>query len=527
VNATLNRIVLQEFQQTASLLPRLLEVKAAGSSNPVIHKAADRFLSKVVGLEEGSQKGLFAFGQDVASVYLPKTLLAFGSALAEVLKTAHSSTGDFLGHWGKLALPDWSEASFLEFVENGFMYLVGDKTGRKNENLFHNPQFSQAVFGKKFNDTIQDLVTKPVDMVLEHTNVAEKREAVFLKLANYLTSVAAITGMMEVVLTPAKNLLTLGVFNKSRYSAIANFDSKEAQTPEELAADATHKNKIKQQSLRNIALSVLASAGLLASAAVLVRRGPAVESKVFQNTAEFLVKHLDFKRVTDKNGKWTAGFSDNVLRTIVMMGVFGYLTNQRDKWEGLDNLRLLIVAPYIMFGREKFREWIFNTATEGAPADIRVPGEKKLLPLAKIVENSLEFAKAKLAEECIKFDKIADLKGAEQERLFQVAAEHFLPRIQAKGKLLASAFVLGSMAVGGSITILARVLVNLRYQAEQKETEARKQQQLSKSPLQPVASPASLFAATQPAFEAIATIDNPWATNSQKLPTLALAAASH
>lgn len=253
---------------------------------------------------------------------------------------------------------DFSEFTFLEFLESGIFYFAAPFFG---EHAFRNGIFKK-IQPKKLQKTITKNIPKNLDEI--------KKSKLDKELKNRLTTTKGgiILGCitipaMEYALGFAKNLFTLKVFKVSDFNNVANLNKEKTENTEQQKRVETH--------AKNVLLKTgLLSAGGIGAGLLLAGKGHKYKSarkfseillepgeqisKLFniksEKTNKFLKEYLklDF---ANNNGK--LALSKGQLAVICTTGLFGYSSAAKDRGK-LDFYevwtRVPLVVLYTIFG---------------------------------------------------------------------------------------------------------------------------------------------------------------------------------
>ena len=257
---------------------------------------------------------------------------------------------------------DFSEFTFLEFLESGIFYFAAPFFG---EHLFRNKLF-KAVQPKKIKDSVVKNLPKSLDEI-------NNSKALSKSLKNNLTTtkagivLACITvPALEYALGFAKNLFTLKVFKVSDFNNVANLSKEKTEDKEQQNRVETHsKSVLKKMGLLSIGgiLSGLALARFghkskvaLKFSEALLEPGEQISKLLHkvgiksQKTDDFLKDYLKLDFVNN-NGKLS--LSKGQLAVTCITGLFGYSSAAKDRGK-LDFYevwtRVPLVVLYTIFG---------------------------------------------------------------------------------------------------------------------------------------------------------------------------------
>jgi hypothetical protein len=405
-----------------------------------------KFLAGMTHLTEEAGQGLShrKFLQDTLSVWAPKTL--FTRSLAE-----------------------FTEMSFLEFVESAFFYYSPSALSR---NLFQHA-FTKAS-GKSFSPALIAKTHK--ELVAHH---ADKLTHVLpVKAAVILGSVGTAGIFGEYSLNFVKNLLTETVFKKNKFSDVVGLSNGEKKGGR---FDLSPQGK---KAVRRIGQSLTVLGGVLAGSAALARWGG--NSKLALKASEQLVKHFDFnfsEVLTKKGLQYTNfGLSTNQLRCIIALGVVSYLDAARDALEKVEiACRLAVVAPWLAFGDDTAKKLFAQRSQRLAPGIYKAfvnPDTGKTETVLKTLTE--------LEKEAFTHAQKALGHTATPEAILAKANETFKPLYAQRLSASWTPFAIGSLGVSGTVALMNRVFTRVRYENSLKKQETHP---VTPSPTQPHPTP--------------------------------------
>jgi len=357
---------------------------------------------------------------------------------------------------------DFSEFTFLEFIESGIFYFAAPFFGEK---LFRNNLF-RKIQPEKLKNVITDNLSNSVEKI-KNSNLDKN-------IKNRLTTTKAgiILGCitvpaMEYALGFAKNLFTLKVFNISDFNNVANLDKVKTTNIEQ-------KNRVEKHSKEVLLKSGIVSGlgiagGLLLSAAghksktaqklseILLEPGANISNLLHkagiksQNADNFLKEYLklDF---TDNNGKFA--LSKGMLALTCTTGLFGYLSAAKDRGK-LDYYEVLTRVPlvvlYTIFGSALldagFKKYLAKSG--------KFPELIKKNNAGKIAEVPSRKELAGIAETLAKKNKTT--LNDELEKL-----------IRQKSIITGIPFLFSLVAMGFTLSGVSRLWTKYRYNHQQK-----------------------------------------------------------
>lgn len=410
-------------------------LKAASSLKPFLSQMPwhQRLLGKI-----GSSESHGMFAIDTASNWAPKMLTT--RSVAEAV-----------------------EGSFLEFMESGFFYYLPHNAAQKIA-----PWFQRAARHLPKEIFTEKLLTKSVEEIRQsHPHLL--RQVLPVKAAIILTAVIAAGVAGEYALSFAKNLLTLEAFNKSRFSDIANLtdDHRDRNDPQLKAEIEAQNRQVREKAYKRFKQIGLVAAGLIAGSIALARFGHRLPGSGI--LLEKLVKALDFKF---DNGNFV--LERNQTRSLIALGVLGYLDAARDKLELKETAtRLLVVAPFLMFGKEFLGKLLLKPISRYYP---------QLLEKAANGKLNHELGIKELAEQStVKARELLEKAGGKvtEEAVQQKAKTIFEPLLRGKNAMFLWPFLVGTIAVGIINTKIAQHFTRLRNEREQARRVQRQHQQVT------------------------------------------------
>ncbi|MDD3436117.1 MAG: hypothetical protein PHC64_03085 [Candidatus Gastranaerophilales bacterium] len=271
------------------------------------------------------------------------------------------------------SLADFSEMSFLEFVESGIFYFLPTGIGNFFKNAyskFHPEKLRREIssnIGKSAKEILSDKTLKE--------NGTNKR---VLSTKAAIILACTIIPAAEYALSFVKNLFTLGLFKKSDFNNIANLNKEQNE-------DKKQQEKVKINAIKNLTgASIVSLAGFVGSI-IFAKYGH--KSEILQKASSLILQpgvHLangfkkiglkqtglehflkryitpDFAGINEKTGKFR--LSEGQLLVTTVSGLFGYSEAAGDRGK-LDQYevwtRVPIVVLYTVFGSALF-DHFFN-----------------------------------------------------------------------------------------------------------------------------------------------------------------------
>ncbi|MBQ8458788.1 hypothetical protein IJ541_01650 [bacterium] len=256
---------------------------------------------------------------------------------------------------------DFSEFTFLEFIESGIFYFAAPFFG---EHLFRNGLFKK-IQPKKLQKTIDKHLPKSIEEI-KKLNIDKNLKNRLITTKGGILLGCITVPALEYALGFAKNLFTLKVFKVSDFNKVANLTKDTKDDTEQKNKVETHSKKVLLQtgllSLAGIGAGILLSAfghkfkaGVKLSE-ILLEPGEQISKLLHkigfksEKTDNFLKEYLklDF---ANNNGKFA--LSKGQLAVTCTTGLFGYSSAAKDRGK-LDFYevwtRVPLVVLYTIFG---------------------------------------------------------------------------------------------------------------------------------------------------------------------------------
>lgn len=367
------------------------------------------------------------------------------------------------------SVADFSEFTFLEFLESGIFYFAAPFFG---EHAFRKGLF-KAVQPKALKDTVSKNLSKSLDDI-EKANVDEnlKKRLISTKAGIVLGCVTV--PAMEYALGFAKNLFTLKVFKISDFNNVANLDKEKKEDSSQQERVETHSKSVLKK------MGILSAAGIgtglllaakghhsktaLRFSEIVLEPGENISKLLHklgiksEKTDNFLKEYLKLDFV-DNNGKFS--LSKGQLALTCITGLFGYSSAAKDRGK-LDYYevwtRVPLVVLYTIFGssildagfkrilakKGKFPELI----KQGKNGVIgQIPSRKEL---------------PQIAERLAQINKTS--KDLELEKL-----------IRQKSVITGVPYLFSLIAMGFTLSAVSRIWTKYRYDHQIKEAQNSKE----------------------------------------------------
>lgn len=296
------------------------------------------------------------------------------------------------------SIADFSEFTFLEFLESGIFYFAAPFLG---ENIFRKNLFKKIQPKKLQNEVVKNMANSVEDIKNSKLDKELKSRITSTKAGIILGCITV--PALEYALGFAKNLFTLKVFKISDFNNVANLN-KEKKT------DLEQQNRVEKHSKAVILKSALLSVAGIIGGLALAKNGhkskftqkfsetllePGVKiSKLLnkigihsQNTDEFLKDYLKLDFVNN-NGKFA--LSKGLLAATCITGLFGYSSAAKDRGK-LDFYevwtRVPLVVLYTIFGSSildsGFKKYLAKTGKYPELIKKDINGKLKNIPTRK------------------------------------------------------------------------------------------------------------------------------------------------
>lgn len=255
---------------------------------------------------------------------------------------------------------DFSEFTFLEFLESGIFYFAAPFFG---EHLYRNGLF-KAIQPQKYKEIIPKNLSKSLDEIKKSNFDNETKNRLITTKAGVILSCIAVPAL-EYALGFAKNLFTLKVFKISDFNNVANLNKEKKENLEQ-------QNKVEKHSKQVLLKTGALIASGIGAGAILATKGhtsktaikfseillePGIHiSKVLHKlginsnkTDKFLAEYLKL----DFENKGKFALSKGQLALTCITGLFGYSAAAKDRGK-LDFYevwtRVPLVVLYTIFG---------------------------------------------------------------------------------------------------------------------------------------------------------------------------------
>lgn len=320
------------------------------------------------------------------------------------------------------SIADFSEFTFLEFLESGIFYFAAPFFG---EHAFRKGLF-RAIQPKNLKDIVAENLSKSLDNIKKSEFDENLKKRLISTKAGVVLGCVTVPAM-EYALGFAKNLFTLKVFKISDFNNVANLNKeKKEDTSQQLRVEKHSKSVLKKMGVLSAAGIgsglLLAVAGhnsknALKLSEIILEPGENISKLLHKlgmksnKTDKFLKEYLKLDFV-DNNGKLS--LSKGQLALTCITGLFGYSSAAKDRGK-LDYYevwtRVPLVVLYTIFGssildagfkrilakKGKFPELIKQNDTGSI---MQVPSRKELpqiaQKLAQINKTSKDFELEKL-----------------------------------------------------------------------------------------------------------------------------------
>lgn len=360
---------------------------------------------------------------------------------------------------------DFSEFTFLEFLESGIFYFAAPFFG---EHVFRNGLF-KAVQPKNMKNFISKNLSQSLDDIKKSENTPEIKNRLISTKAGMILGCVTVPAL-EYALGFAKNLFTLKVFKISDFNNVANLSKeKKEDTSQQQKVENHSKSVLKKMGL--LSATGIGSGLLLASyghnskaalklSEIILEPGENISKLLHKlgikssKTDEFLKEYLKLDFV-DNNGKLS--LSKGQLAATCITGLFGYSAAAKDRGK-LDFYevwtRVPLVVLYTIFGssildagfkkllakKGKFPELI----KQGKDGSIQAVPTRKELP--------------QIAERLAKINKTS--QSVELEKL-----------IRQKAVVTGVPYLFSVVAMGFLLSGVSRIWTKYRYDSQMKAAQ--------------------------------------------------------
>ena len=357
---------------------------------------------------------------------------------------------------------DFSEFTFLEFIESGIFYFAAPLLG---EHIYKNGIFKK-VQPEKLKNTIAENLPKSLDEI--------GKSKLDKALKNKLTAVKAgvllaclVVPAMEYALGFAKNLFTLKVFKVSNFNNVANLNKEKKEDKEHQKKVEKHSKQVLLKTGILSLLGLIAGLGLsvfghktkntLIFAKTLLEPGEQISKLLHKSginsnkTDKFLKEYLklDFD---NNNGK--LALSKGQLALTCITGLFGYSNAAKDRGK-LDFYevwtRVPLVVLYTIFGSAlldgKFKKYLAHKN--------KFPELIKTNSLGEITEVPKRRELDAIAR------KLAKINNTKYE-------EELSKLIKQKSVITGVPYLFSLLAMGFTLSGISRLWTQYRYNHQQK-----------------------------------------------------------
>ncbi len=258
---------------------------------------------------------------------------------------------------------DFSEFTFLEFLESGIFYFAAPFFG---EHAFRKGLF-KAIQPKKLKNVITDNIPQSLDEIRKSKTLNNDLKNRLITSKGGLVLACTVVPAMEYALGFAKNLFTLKVFKVSDFNNVANLNKEKTENLEQQKRVETHSKEVllKTGILSAVGITsglALAAFGHKSKAAVklskaILEPGEQISKLLHkiglksEKTDNFLKEYLKLDFVRSSSGN--LALSKGQLALTCITGLFGYSSAAKDRGK-LDFYevwtRVPLVVIYTIFG---------------------------------------------------------------------------------------------------------------------------------------------------------------------------------
>ena len=377
---------------------------------------------------------------------------------------------DTITNWAPKAvfsrsIADFSEMSFLEFLESGIFYFASPLLGEK---LFRNKVFKNFA-PENLRKQINENIPKTVEQIKNSNLADEIKKRTIAQKAGIVLACTAIP-VAEYTLSFAKNLFTLKTFKKSNFDSIANLNKSDVKEDKEQQkrVEAHSKYQLKKAGVISAAGIILGtllavnghkSDKLQKLSETILNPGKSFTDLLHSNNVKpnkftEAVKKISFD-FKNENGK--LALSKGQLGLTAILGLFGYSKAAEDRGK-LDVMEVWTRVPLVVFytivGSELFEKLFGN-----------ILNKKNIFPdlLTKNAEGKVSTPQRH------ELPKLARKLAAERNTLPQKELER-LTKEKAVVSLVPYAFSIVFM--GLALSALTRFATQIRYNKQHKQDGA-------------------------------------------------------
>lgn len=357
---------------------------------------------------------------------------------------------------------DFSEFTFLEFIESGIFYFAAPLLG---EHIYKKGLFKKIQPQKLKNTIVENLPKSVKEIRTSKLNKIEKNKLIVTKAGILLGCI--VVPAMEYALGFAKNLFTLKVFKVSNFNNVANLNKEKKE-------DKEHQKKVEKHSKQVLLKTGLLSlGGLIAGiglsiwghknnialkfAKIILEPGEQISKLLHKSginsnrTDKFLKEYLklDFD---NNNGK--LALSKGQLAITCITGLFGYSQAAKDRGK-LDFYevwtRVPLVVLYTIFGSAlldgKFKKYLADN--NKFPELIKRNQQGEILEVPKRTE----------------LEKIAQKLAKNNNTKIE---EELSKLIKQKSVITGVPYLFSLLAMGFTLSGISRLWTQYRYNRQQK-----------------------------------------------------------
>lgn len=267
------------------------------------------------------------------------------------------------------------------------------------------------------------------------------------KAAVILSTIGAIGVFGESLVNYGKNIITVKVFKKDKFSDVVNLSATQSTQPVNDSSPQVKKAK------RRILQSAGIFGGILAGSGLLAAFGHRVDA--LKGASRWIVKHLDFDFSKTASGKVRYGLGNRkgLLGAMMLACSVPYIDSARDRYERLETLlRLPVVFGYILYGQDLMQKALvgfFPNLFKGALN----PADQRLKSMEQIAEDALSQAVKKAG---------GTLEHPSEEAL-RLAATSMQAPMKAKALSVGIPLAVGIFGTGLGLSLLNRALTAYRF----------------------------------------------------------------
>lgn len=368
---------------------------------------------------------------------------------------------------------DFSEFTFLEFIESGIFYFAAPFFG---EHAFRNGLF-KAIQPKNLKKTITENVVKSINEIKNTKLDKDIKNRIITTKGGIILSCITVPAL-EYALGFAKNLFTLKVFKVSDFNNVANLNKDKKEDNEQQKKVETHAKKVLLKTGLLCAAGITSGLALAAFghksktagklAEILLEPGAKISEILHKTginspkTDKFLKEYLklDFE---NKNGKFA--LSKGQLAVTCITGLFGYSSAAKDRGK-LDFYEVWTRVPLVVLYT------IFGSSILDAGFKKYLANKRKYPELIKRDKNGTIGSIPSRKELPEIAQKLAKLNNTTPD--FELAK-----LIKQKSVITGVPYLFSLLAMGFTLSAVSRIWTKYRYDHQNPKTEPHKTKEIN------------------------------------------------